>query len=95
MNNLDDFMESDKKPNVLIDYLLISVGMLFIIGAIGLFVLWMGGDRGFEGINILMPSEKASYEGELILYTPAGSKDIEALIHSSQIPVVVMFDADW
>lgn len=36
-----------------------------------------------------------AYTGEQIYTVPAGSRNIFALSHSSQAPVVVMFDADW
>jgi hypothetical protein len=40
-------------------------------------------------------AEPFVYTGEHIYTVPAGSRTISALSHSSQAPVVVMFDADW
>jgi thiol-disulfide isomerase/thioredoxin len=40
-------------------------------------------------------AEPFVYTGQHIVTVPAGSRSISALSHSSQAPVVVMFDADW
>jgi thiol-disulfide isomerase/thioredoxin len=40
-------------------------------------------------------AEPFVYTGQQIYTVPAGSRNILALSHSSQAPVVVMFDAEW
>ncbi|MAT97034.1 MAG: hypothetical protein CL608_07825 [Anaerolineaceae bacterium] len=77
----------------LVDYILMVLGFTFILLAIGLLTYMLRNDQWPRALASTNSEE--TYEGELILHVPANATQIEALAFSSQLPVVVMFDADW
>jgi hypothetical protein len=90
MNHGDDFPSQPKETNALLDYLLLIVGLVFIITAVGLFPLYLSHNNTVE-----LASEETIDSGDFTLRVPSGSKTIPALAYSDQVPIVVMFDAEW
>ena len=86
---------SQQKSNALVDYFLMLAGLTLIMAAAGLLAVYMVRQDQPQNSSAAAIDENAAYNGELILYVPAGSRTIEALQYSSQVPIVVMFDADW
>lgn len=84
-------------PNSEIKMLLAGVGivlMLCVCSFMPSILIRNGRLKLFESIPAAT-AEPFVYTGQHIYTVPAGSRTISALSHSSQAPVVVMFDADW
>ena len=80
-----------------INVVIAGVGIVFILCACSLLpsiLVRNGRLQLFESIPEAT-AEPFVYTGQHVYTVPAGSRSISALSHSSQAPVVVMFDADW
>ncbi len=86
--------ETKKESNVLTDMILIGAGLMFMLIAFGLLALFMVRNGRAQAADPA-DTEGYVYDGNPISHVPAGSRKIEALAYSNQVPVVVMFDADW
>ena len=95
MNDFNYSPKQREKSLAPLDYFLILVGLTLIFTSICIFAIYMVRNNQSQSSHIVANSEDMAYRGESILRVPAGSKEIETLAYSSQVPVVVMFDTDW
>jgi thiol-disulfide isomerase/thioredoxin len=80
-----------------INVVIAGVGIVFMLCVCSLLpsiLVRNGRLQLFESIPAAT-AEPFVYTGQHVITVPAGSRSISALSHSSQAPVVVMFDADW
>ena len=80
-----------------INVVIAGIGIVFILCACSLLpsiLIRNGRLQLFESIPAAT-AEPFVYTGQQIVTVPAGSRSISALSHSSQAPVIVMFDAAW
>ena len=95
MKDSDYLVEPKKKPDPLLDYILIGTGLLFMLVAVVLLAFLLMRNGRAQAANPASNGEAFAFNGQQIHHVPAGSNTIEALAYSDQAPVVLMFDADW
>lgn len=87
--------EPQKESNSLINYLIAGFGIVMMLCACSLVPLILVRNGRSQAAQAAHLAEPFVYTGQQVHNVPAGSRSISALSHSSQAPVIVMFDADW
>lgn len=89
--------EPKKESNAIINYLIAGLGVMLMLCACSLVPLILVRNGRFQTAQAspVANEELFVYTGQQVHTVPAGSRSITALSHSSEAPVIVMFDADW